>query len=80
MKAATLSKYPNCWQWPDERFEGLLDLANAIQTAFDITTGAGEVMEESEFTPELYPVLTPIRIAQRLHEAAQRIEELTEDA
>ena len=80
MNTAMQSKYGNAWEWPDERFDGLPNLANAINTSFDIATGTTEVIRESEFEYDLYPVLTPLRLAQRLRRAAQRIEELTEGA
>ena len=80
MKTAMRRKYSNLWQWPDERFEGLMKIANAINTSFDIATGTTEVIADSELIPEYSPVLTPLRLAQRLRTAANQIEEQTEAA
>lgn len=78
MKAALARRYPTQWLWPDERFDGLLGLANAINDAFDLATGESNVVAESELAPDVYPIWTPLRLAGRMREAAQRVEELTE--
>ena len=78
MRTATLPKYPNRWRRPDERFEGLLKIANAINTAFDMGNGDAWLVAESEFNPSTYPVLNPLRLARLMREAADRIAEFTE--
>jgi hypothetical protein len=71
-------RYENAWALDDERFEGLLAIANAINDAIDLAGGSVEVVEESEFEPDLYPMWTPLRLAERMRAAAERIEEATE--
>ena len=69
----------NWFSGPNEpRWEGLLKLANGIQTTYDVASGSLEAIEESERTPELYPVLTPLRLVTLMREAAERIEASTE--
>ena len=76
MLAGTRSSH-NAWEFRDERFEGLLALANAINTAYDLAGGKHDVVEETELNPSVYPVWTPLRLAERMGEAATRIEEMT---
>ncbi len=73
-----MRRYENAWALDDERFEGLLAIANAINTAFDLAAGEVDVVTESEFAPDVYPCWTPLRLAERMRSAAQRIETATE--
>ena len=70
-------RLPNAWSYQDERFEGLLTIANAINDAFDLATGEANLVRESEFEPDVYPMWTPLRLVERLRQAAQRIERAT---
>ncbi len=70
-------RLPNAWEPDDDRFEGLLPIANAINTVIDIAHGQTDVVAESEFEPEYYPYWSPLRLADRLREALHHIEEST---
>ena len=70
--------YSNYWEHGDRRFEGLLGIANAIQDAFDVAHGEEDIALESELEPDSYPMWAPTRLVQRMREAAERIEALTE--
>ena len=72
-----LEEYSNAWQMPDERFEGLRNIANAINDAIDLASGSDEIVADSEMMPDLYPIWMPLRLAARMHEAAERIERAT---
>jgi hypothetical protein len=75
MTLQLLNRQPNVWQIPgDERFEGLLEIANAINDAIDLAAGDEETIDMSELLPDLNPIWSPMRVAQRMREAADRIE------
>ncbi len=44
----------------------------------DTTVGNAARIDESELSPDQFPVWTPLRLAERMREAAQQIEEVTE--
>jgi hypothetical protein len=70
-----MERRPNAWEIPgDERFEGLLKIANAINDAIDLACRDRETIAMSELEPELFPVWTPLRLAARMREAAEHIE------
>jgi hypothetical protein len=74
-------KYENWWAdhpADDDRFRGLLRIANSIHDAFDLAAGEVEVVALSETAPSVHLVLSPLRLAKEMREAAARIERLTE--
>ena len=73
-----MRRLPNRWESGDERFEGLLDLANAIIDVFELAHGNAEVVYESEMNLDLYHFWTPAQTAKKLEEAAGRIRGRTE--
>ena len=68
----------NWWQPQDERFKGLLDIANAINDAHDLAFGDADLVWQSEMNPSVYPMWAPRRLAKRMREAADHIEGRTE--
>jgi hypothetical protein len=78
MTLQLLNRRPNAWQIPgDERFDGLLEIANAINDAIDLAGGDEETIDMSELMPDLFPVWNPLRLAAAMREAADRIERAT---
>ena len=72
-------RLPNSWQYDpsiDQRFVGLLDISFAISDAFDLASGYLDA-EEVENEPTIYKIWMPTRLAERMREAAQRIDEMT---
>ena len=74
MKTATRSKYPNRWLLPpDERRDGLLDIAFSIEDSCDL---AGS--PDQSIGHDGRPVMSPRELVKRMRESADRIETLTE--
>jgi hypothetical protein len=73
---------PNWWGHPaeDPRFPGLLAISWAISDAHDLASGQRYILREGEFHPDTYPFWTPLRLAQEMEQAAQRIREWTQDS
>jgi hypothetical protein len=76
------NKLPNWWGHPakDPRFQRLLEISRAISDAYDLAQGEQDILREGEMHPDLYHFWPPLRLAQAMEEAAQRIRERTEDS
>jgi hypothetical protein len=73
-------KYENWWgsvPTEDERFRGLLQIANAINDAFDLAAGDVEVVDLAEDNSSIHLLTPPLVLARRMRAAAERIEQLT---
>ena len=72
MKTATRSKYPNRWERPDERSNGLLEIAWSIEDGSDFAGCPDQAVGEDG-----RPIMPPRELAKRMRESADRIDALT---
>jgi hypothetical protein len=75
-------KLPNSWGYPaeDPRFEGLLAISRAISDAHDVASGQQGILLDLEMHPEIYHYWSPLRLAEAMEKAAQRIRKATQDS
>jgi hypothetical protein len=67
----------NWWVDSDPRLKGLPKISWVISDAFDLASHQREIREQINMEPSIFPIWTPLRLAEEMESAAGRIREMT---